>query len=261
MPLIKANDINIYYEYEGEGPPLIIIGGFSSDHNRLIDFVDPLKKHYKVLLMDLRGSGDTQITDPPYSIELLAKDIFELMNCLNIEKAYVYGHSMGSAIAQTICLNYPHKIIKTILASTFLKIPYTSQIIIELIPKLYEKNIDQDIISKIIMPWIYSSDYLKNPKNMNKAFDSISKRELKPKGYKGQSIALTNFDSTNWISKINCETIIVVGKEDIDSPLYCAQMVHEKLKNSKLKIIDNAAHQIHKEKPDELYKIIFDFFK
>ncbi|NGX33085.1 MAG: Non-heme bromoperoxidase BPO-A2, partial [Candidatus Anoxychlamydiales bacterium] len=105
MPQIKANDINIYYEYEGDGPPLVIIGGFASDHKLLKDFVEPLKKCYKVLLMDLRGFGDTEVTTPPYSIDLLAKDLFELMNILNIENAYIYGHSMGSIILQTMCLN------------------------------------------------------------------------------------------------------------------------------------------------------------
>ncbi|NGX49474.1 MAG: 2-hydroxy-6-oxo-6-phenylhexa-2,4-dienoate hydrolase [Candidatus Anoxychlamydiales bacterium] len=261
MPQIKANDINIYYEYEGEGPPLVIIGGFASDHKLLKEFVDPLKKHYKVLLMDLRGFGDTEVTPPPYSIDILTKDVFELMNLLNIENAYIYAHSMGSAILQTICLNYPEKVKKAILSGSFLKIPYPSQMLFELVPILFEKNIDQDIISKIIMPWLYSSEYLKNPDNMKNTLESMSKREINPKGYEGQSVALANFDSTNWISKINTETLILAGREDIDTPLYCAEKVHAKLKNSKLKIIENVAHMMYREKPNEVHKIILDFFK
>ena len=183
------------------------------------------------------------------------------MNILNIENAYIYAHSMGSAIVQTMCLNYPKKIKKAILSATFLKIPYPSQMLFELVPKLFEKNIDQEIISKIIMPWLYSSDYLKNPDNMKNNLESMSKREINPKGYEGQAVALTNFDSTNWISKINTEILIIAGKEDVDTPLYCAERVHEKLKNSELKIIENAAHMMYREKPDEVYKIILDFFK
>ncbi|NGX34382.1 MAG: 2-hydroxy-6-oxo-6-phenylhexa-2,4-dienoate hydrolase [Candidatus Anoxychlamydiales bacterium] len=261
MPHIKANNIDIYYEYEGNGPPLVIIGGFASDHKLLNDFVTPLKKNYKVLLMDLRGFGDSEVTAPPYSIDLLAKDVFELMNCLNIENAYIYGHSMGSAILQTMCLNYPQKIKKALLSGTFLKIPYTTQMLFELVPKLFEINLNQEIISKILMPWIYSSDYLKNKENFQNTLESISKREINPKGYEGQSIALANFDSTNWISKIKSEILILIGKEDIDTPLYCSERVHEKLKNSKLKIIENAAHMMYREKPNEVYKIILDFFK
>ncbi|HEU64595.1 MAG TPA: alpha/beta hydrolase, partial [Chlamydiae bacterium] len=196
-----------------------------------------------------------------YSIDLLAKDVFELMNILNIENAYIYGHSLGSIILQTMCLNYPQKIKKAILSATFLKIPYTIQMLFELVPKLFEIKLDQDIISKIIMPWLYSSDYLKNQDNFKNTLDSMSKREINPKGYEGQSFALTNFDSTNWISKINSEILILAGREDVDTPLYCAEEVHKKLKNSKLKIIENAAHMMYKEKPDEVYKIILDFFK
>jgi len=261
MPHIKANGINTYYEYEGKGPPLVIIGGFASDHYLLKDFIKPLKKLFKVLIMDLRGFGDTEITNPPYSIDLLAEDILGLMNSLNIKNAYMLGHSMGSAILQTICLKYPQKVKKAILSATFLKIPYTTQIIFELIPKLFEKNIDQKIISKIVMSWIHSSDFLKNPDNFNHVLQSMSKREINPVGYEGQSVALKNFDSTSWISKIDTETLILAGKEDLDTPLYCAEMVHKKLKKSKLKIIENAAHMMYKEKPDEFNKAILSFFK
>ncbi len=260
MPYIKANDINIYYEYEGDGPSLVMIGGFASSHKSLKEFSQPLKKHYKVLLMDLRGSGNSETTTPPYSIDLLAKDIFELMNSLNIESAYIYAHSMGSAILQAMCLNYPQKIKKAILCSSFLKIPYTSQMLFELVFKLFKLNLDQKLISKIIMPWLYSSNFLKNPQNFQNTLDTLSKRNINLQGYEGQAIALAQFDSTKWIYKIKTKTLILVGSQDINTPLYCAEMVHEKLKNSKLKIIKNAAHAIYKEKPNELYKIILDFF-
>ena len=261
MPHIKANNINIYYEFEGKGEPLVIIGGFASDSRLWKDFVKPLQGHFKVLYFDHRGFGDSDVPPPPYSVEMMAKDTVELMNQLNIDSAYIFGHSMGSALLQTMCLKNPEKIKKAILSGTFLKIPYTSQMLFETVSKLFEKNLDQDIISQMIMPWIYSSAFLKNPNNFNKVLESMSKRTIDPKGYEGQSIALKNFDSTTWISKIKTEILILAGKEDIDTPLYCTQAVHEKLKNAKLKILDDAAHMMYREHPKKTHEIILDFFK
>ena len=110
MPKIKANNINIFYEYEGKGDPLIIIGGFASVHFIWKEFIKSLQKYYKVLIFDNRGFGQTDVTCPPYSIEMMAKDTYELMNRLNIDSAYIIGHSMGSAILQQMCLDHPKKI-------------------------------------------------------------------------------------------------------------------------------------------------------
>jgi pimeloyl-ACP methyl ester carboxylesterase len=261
MPLVKANNINMFYEYEGKGSPLVIIGGFASVHFMFKDFIRPLKEHFKVLIFDNRGSGQTDVTPPPYSIETLAKDTIELMNSLNIENAYIIGHSMGSAILQRICYDYPEKVKKAILSGTFLKIPYTSQMIFEIIPQLIAKNLDEDLIKRLILPWIYSSDFLKNPDNVNNVLESMKKNVIDPKGYLGQAKALETFNSENWLSKVTSEILILVGKEDIDTPLYSAEKVHEKLKDAKYKIIENAAHMLFFEKPNESIKIIMDFFK
>lgn len=261
MPHIKANNINIFYEFEGTGNPLVIIGGFSSDHSLWEDFVKPLQNHFKVLYFDHRGFGNSDVPSSPYSIEILSDDVLDLMKNLNIESAFVFGHSMGSAILQTMCLKHPKMIKKAILSGTFLKIPYPTQMLMDLVPKLLEKKIDQDTISQIIMSWIYSSSFLKNQNAFNKVLESMAKRKISPIGYEGQSHALKNFDSTSWISKITTEIIVLAGEEDIDTPLYCANQVHEKLTNSRLKILKKAAHMMYREDPKNTYEIMLDFFK
>jgi len=261
MPHIKANNINMFYEYEGKGEPLVIIGGFASVHHMWKEFIKPLQKNYKILIFDNRGFGDTDVTPSPYSIEMMAKDTSELMNSLNIDSAYVLGHSMGSSILQRMCLDYPNKIKKAILSGTFMKIPFVSQMIFEIIPELFAQNIDEDLVRKIIMPWMYSSDFLANPDNLNKTLENMRKRKVDPIGYDGQSHALRDFDSKSWASKITSNILVLVGREDIDTPLYCSEEIMKKLKNAKLKIVEKAAHMHYQEQPKEVLKIIMDFFK
>jgi len=262
MPYLKANKIKIFYEYEGEGEPLIIVGGFASIHYIWKDFVKPLQNKYKVLIFDSRGFGFTDVTTPPYTVDMLAKDILELMDALKIEKAYVLGHSMGSLILQKMCLDYPKRIKKAILSGTCLKIPYVSLMLLKNVDELFSSNLDKDLVRKMIAPWLYSSEYLKAAGNLEDILDSMRKIEIDPDGYEGQANILRTFDSTSWISKITTEILLLHGKEDIDTPIYCVEEVFKQLnsKNAKLKIIDKAAHMLFFEKPNEIRKIIVDFF-
>jgi len=116
----KVNDINIYYDVQGDGFPLVMVMGFLGN----ADCWDPrmlpvLSDKFKVIVFDNRGAGRTDISDKEFSIRLLAEDTVGLMDMLNISRAHVLGISMGGMIAQEVALNYPERVEKLILASTF----------------------------------------------------------------------------------------------------------------------------------------------
>ncbi|NGX28886.1 MAG: putative non-heme bromoperoxidase BpoC [Candidatus Anoxychlamydiales bacterium] len=262
MPHIKTNNIDIFYEFEGHGEPLIILGGFASDHYLWQDFIKPLKEHFKVLIFDNRGFGNSTVSNPPYSVDLLADDAISLMNSLKIDSAYAFGHSMGSSMLQTICYKKPEIIKKAILSSSFIKIPYSTKLLLTLATELFERGINHDLLSKIVVCLGYSSNFLENIDNFNRVIESTKKRFIPTKkGYKGQAAATSNFDSSSWIDKIDKEILILAGREDIETPLYLAQELHNKIKKSKLEIIENAAHMSYIEKPNQVYEVMLEFFK
>jgi pimeloyl-ACP methyl ester carboxylesterase len=261
MPHIKANDINIYFEQMGKGDDLLIIGGFSSTHKMWQNFQKMLSKNFRVTIFDIRGSGATSKTEPPYSMELLANDTVALLNNLSIGNAYILGHSMGSAILQTICLKHPKYVKKAILSGAFCKLPKTSQMIFNTVFSLLEKNVDKKMIIEMVLPWLYSSNFLINPENVENMILSMSDNDIDRQGYLGQAKALEDFDSTEWAHQINKEPLILVGKEDIDTPVYLAERLHDKIAGSKLKIIEDTAHMLFIEKAGEMEKIVCDFFK
>jgi pimeloyl-ACP methyl ester carboxylesterase len=120
MSKVRVNDINMYYDVQGEGFPLVMVMGFLGNANcwdpRMLA---PLSDKFKVLVLDNRGAGRTDISDREYSIKLFAEDTVGLMDALNIPRAHVLGISMGGMIAQEVALNYPKRVEKLVLASTF----------------------------------------------------------------------------------------------------------------------------------------------
>ena len=120
MPKVKVNDIQIYYEVHGEGFPLVMIYGSTGR----LDGWDPrlvegLSKHFKLVLFDNRGAGRTETSNREYTVRLFADDTAGLMDALGISKAHILGISMGGAIAQELVLNYPEKVSKLVLCSTY----------------------------------------------------------------------------------------------------------------------------------------------
>src|SRR3990167_10012984 len=118
MPLQTLTDIDVYYEQQGAGPDLILIGGLTSDHQIWRTPLRTFSQHFRVTTFDNRGAGQSSTPDYPYTIEMMANDTIQLMDALNINKAHILGHSMGGGIAMQMALMAPDRIHKLILASS-----------------------------------------------------------------------------------------------------------------------------------------------
>lgn len=115
---IKANGITMNYELAGQGNVLVLIHGAADNLNGWYNQVPALSQHYKVLTYDVRGHGQTDITNAAYSYDLWAEDLYALLQALNLPWAYVLGYSMGGPIAATLALKHPEKGRALILSNT-----------------------------------------------------------------------------------------------------------------------------------------------
>ncbi|MDH4299445.1 MAG: alpha/beta hydrolase, partial [Dehalococcoidia bacterium] len=84
------------------------------------------KKYYRVVTFDNRGAGRSDKPPGPYSTGMMADDTVKLMDLLGIEKAHIMGLSMGGMIAQELAINYPHRVMKLVLAATYARQDETS---------------------------------------------------------------------------------------------------------------------------------------
>lgn len=121
MPIVKADDVDIYYEVHGQGEPLLLIGGLGSDITFLAGLTRRLAERFRVIVFDNRGSGRSGKPDIPYSIEMMAADAANLLESLDIRQANILGISMGGRIALALALNHPALVSSLILVSTAAK--------------------------------------------------------------------------------------------------------------------------------------------
>ncbi|HPS59483.1 MAG TPA: alpha/beta hydrolase [Spirochaetota bacterium] len=121
MQFVEAGDLKICCELKGSGYPLVMIMGFSGNMDWWEpEFIDALAAKYRVLVFDNRGAGRT-VTPPEgdFTLDMFADDTALLMEKLGIDRANVFGFSMGGIIAQALALRHPEKVNRLVLGGTF----------------------------------------------------------------------------------------------------------------------------------------------
>ena len=79
MPKVKVNDININYDQQGSGEPIVLIPYLAADHACYAFQVPEYAKHFTCISLDPRGAGSTDKPDGVYSTELFADDVAAFM--------------------------------------------------------------------------------------------------------------------------------------------------------------------------------------
>ena len=119
MPFTEIGRHPFFYERQGTGTPLLLIGGTGGDLRRPeTRFGGPLAQHFDLLAYDQRGLGQSWKGDAPFTMADYADDAARLMEQLGWAEAHVVGISFGGMVAQELVLRNPAKVRRLILCCT-----------------------------------------------------------------------------------------------------------------------------------------------
>ncbi len=203
MPIVRVNDIALYYELHGSGVPLVLIMGLAADISEYGWLIEALSRNNLVLAFDNRGAGRTEKPDLPYSVEMMATDTADLMRALDITKANILGISMGGRIALDLTLKHPDMVKNLILVSTSARVVKTWRrgIIFNFLPRLP------------ILKGKYPQPYY---------------------AFNHQNNASSAYDCADQLTDISIPTFIMHGKKDKLVQGNLVQELQVGIKNSKL---------------------------
>lgn len=104
---IQANGLNIYYEEQGQGRPLLLIHGGILTGASWKPYVAALAEHYRVITPDSRGHGRTANPTGEMSFRVMADDVAALIRALDLQHPLICGYSDGGQITLEIGMRYP----------------------------------------------------------------------------------------------------------------------------------------------------------
>jgi pimeloyl-ACP methyl ester carboxylesterase len=267
--------VKICYEIYGEGYPLFLVHGFGAKKETWLAQVPDLSKHFKVIQFDNRGAGKSDRPDGPYTMDVFANDINNLMEYLGIDKANICGWSLGGMIVQNFVLKYPNRVNKVILINTNYGFPDASGPEVYKDMRLNDLELKKEDHVKAWWAGIRTGFYIKFRKQMEaepskkwygvwSAEDLIKESIIDlptAKDINMQAEALKTHNTYDRLNNIKNPTLLLTASHDKLTPKSSMEKIHEKIPNSTLVVIDKAGHNSPLEKTPEVNQNIIEFLK
>jgi pimeloyl-ACP methyl ester carboxylesterase len=114
---VEVNGMQMYYEVSGEGDPLIVLHGAYMNIPTTGAIIPKLAETHRVYALEFQGHGRTTDIDRPITYPNLANDVAAFMDAVGIEKADVFGYSMGANVGLQLAIRHPEKVDQLIAAS------------------------------------------------------------------------------------------------------------------------------------------------
>ena len=112
---VHVNGIRLHYlDWGGKGPTLIFLAGMGSSAFIFDKFASRFNDKFRVLALTRRGQGDSDYPETGYDADTLTEDIHQFMDCLNVEKAILAGHSLAGVELTHFAATYPTRVEKLI---------------------------------------------------------------------------------------------------------------------------------------------------
>lgn len=114
---VEVNGMQMYYEVSGEGDPLLVLHGAYMNIPSMGEIIPRLAKTHKVYAIEFQGHGRTEDIDRPITYPNLADDAAAFMDAVRIEKADVFGYSMGAVAGLQLAIRHPERVDQLVGAS------------------------------------------------------------------------------------------------------------------------------------------------
>jgi len=262
MPKVKANGIAMNYDRQGSGEPLIMIPFLTADYACYSFQVAEYAKHFTCISLDLRGTGETELTSGPYSTEDLADDVAAFMHALEIPAAHVSGLSLGAAVGMWLAAKHPEMITSLSLHSGWPKTdPYLKAVIGGFQQMVKATGSVPEMVVQGLFPWCLTAElYAAQPEYVQALADFVRSRPAQSiESFMVQSNAVLAHDAEAQLGRITAPTLITFGRQDAATSTRFAERLKSGIKNSELLIFEGAAHAPIYEKVEEFNTTTLQF--
>ena len=265
MPVVQANEIEIYYEEHGSGEPLLLIMGWGGNAATWGLQLEGLAERYRVIAFDNRGAGRTKAPDGPYTIPQMAADTAGLLNVLGVPRAHVFGISMGGMVAQELALGYPDLVGALILGCTS---PGGSEAagkdrLQEDIKALRATNgtdmAEPEWFSAFLKRLWTEEALTKSESQLQDFVLSLIRFPPSTRGLHWQIDAVSAHDAYDRLPLIGQPTLVITGGEDSLIDPGNSDILAERIPGAELRVFPGLKHAFHLEQPDQVNSVIIDF--
>ncbi|MDP6874109.1 MAG: 3-oxoadipate enol-lactonase [Alphaproteobacteria bacterium] len=254
-----GNGISIEYELFGpEGAPVVVLShSLGSSSVMWAPQLPKLAEKYRVLCYDTRGHGGTAAPEGAYSLDQLGDDALALMDGLEMHQVHWVGLSMGGMIGQNLALRQNGRFKSLSLCDTSSQIPAEGRATWNERITAVTAGGMAPLAEPTMERWFTAPYMASKPSSV----DAIREQFLAtpPAGFIGCCHALKVLDYLDQLDAIDLPTLIIVGADDMGTPVSASEAMRERIPNSQLVVLDDAAHLSNIEQAEGFTNALLGF--
>jgi 3-oxoadipate enol-lactonase len=257
VPTASLDGLELHYEERGSGRPLLLVPGIPAIASDWAPLAERLAESRRVVAYDNRGSGRSTVTPGPYTTAGLAADAIALLDFLEIERADVFGMSLGGMIAQEVALGWPERVDRLVLGCTHCGVAHAARMPRETGRAFAMETDDWAERIRALAPFAFArgADGTMLERFVEKKSGDVQDAE----GYRAQIAAVLAHDTHDRLSEIHRPTLILTGDDDQVIPAASSDVLHERIPRSVLYVLRGAGHLFFLEQPDETMRALETF--
>lgn len=249
---IRINDIEFAYISEGpkDAETILFIHGFPLNKSMWTHQFEFFMRDFRMIAPDMRGHGETDEGDKPFSISLFGDDLIRFMDGLQLEKVILCGLSMGGYIALNVVSRFPERFSALILTDTSCRADTPEarekrmQTILDIEKNGLEKYAEESLKR------LFSPESLAFKTEETEAVRQMILNTPTSSIFNSLKALASREESCSKLSGINIPSLIITGQSDIITPPEIAEFMHQHLPDSRLHILEDAGHMSNMENPE-----------
>ena len=258
MAFVENQGAKIYWDEEGQGAPVLLIMGLGAASALWWRTRPALAARYRTIAFDNRGVGQSDVPPGPYPLAVMASDAAAVLDAAGLERAHVFGMSMGGMIAQEFALQYPNRVLSLILGCTAPGGPHAVRAEPAAVEVLRARNaMSMEEAEQAFIPFFYDES---TPRS--RVDEDLVKRRAcypTPVGYAAQLQGIFQWQAYDRLPQITAPTLVIHGKNDRLVPPGNAEVIASRIPGAQLVMIPAANHIFTTDQPEAAHAALLQF--
>lgn len=257
MPFLCKASNRLYYRIDGRSDrPLLVLGNSLGTDVFMWDRqMDAFTAHFRVLRMDTRGHGASDVMAGEARIDDLGRDVLDVVDALQVRHFYFCGVSLGAMVGQWLGIHAPDRVRRLVLSNASAHLPSHESWSQRM--ELVRRH-GMTALTEAVMPRFFSQRYRDRDEpffhSMRTSFEATP-----AEGYAACCAAVRDADFRPDVKKISVPTLIIAGEFDAATPPDPhAKLLHESIPGARLALLPTG-HISNVEHPEAFNRAVLEF--